>query len=266
MLVTGGQYFNLDYVSISPPESGKPDVWNRDWSYTIGEETTTYEKGQSCGNLGIHWRTIKRYKPELFKHFLLLQQPAAYRDGIVTAWSMEDLQKTIEEDHGGHKVTIVQMHDMVGCQSTAEIKQLRVLLCIFSCLVGADMTARLQLTDLEKARKVHTISWNRQLDIKRWLRRKAMQVGGTPTYVITPLELGMLCEAIQIGLIEDEEKTEGILNTLVATGVLAYNSLKKYNRFFCRWRSLNYRKHGSKTRSSSRSSSRNFDLICLRLV
>ena len=134
--------------------------------------THEYEKGESCGNLGLPWRLLKRHYPELFKNVLVLQQPAAYRDGVVARWCMEDLVEVLKAEAGNRKCNIVQMHDMVGCQSTTEVKHYRLLLDILSSLVAADMTARLQLTDIAKAKKVHDICWIKLRDIKKWLKRK----------------------------------------------------------------------------------------------
>ena len=76
VLVGPGKYFNLDYVAISEKKDGREDQWNRSWSYTIGDETYSYEKGESCANLGLPWRLLKRHYPELFKNLLVI--PVSY--------------------------------------------------------------------------------------------------------------------------------------------------------------------------------------------
>ena len=76
-----------------------------------------FKKGQSCGATMSSVRTIMRKFPELFENVIVMQQPAAYRDAIIVGWCMEDLHERYD--------CVLQQHDLVGIQSTSEIKKKR---------------------------------------------------------------------------------------------------------------------------------------------
>ena len=85
------------------------------------------------------------------KKFLVMQQPAAFRDGIIVGWCMEDL-------HSRRKgVGTMQHHDLLGCQATAEVKQLRFLYGQPDSCIAGEMTACSQVTDIMIAHYVKVI-------------------------------------------------------------------------------------------------------------
>ena len=95
----------------------EPAVWLRTHRVWHNGEELLRREGEKVGNIMQPWVRLKRSDPELFVDVLVLQQPAAYRDSIIVAWCMEDLEKD-------HKLVMMQ-HDLVGCQSSEPVKKKR---------------------------------------------------------------------------------------------------------------------------------------------
>jgi len=116
VVVLPGRHCNADYMDEDETGAFR---WNRNWSYEFQGKQEHYKKGDKVGAMMQQVQAMKRAFPELTNMFLILQQPAAFRDGIIVGWCLEDLNRR-------HKFVMMQ-HDLVGCQSTAEVKQLNFL-------------------------------------------------------------------------------------------------------------------------------------------
>ena len=165
-VVLPGNYLNVDYFDIG--EDGHA-YWNRDWSIEVDGDLKEYAKGEPIGNLGAPLQAVKKAFPELCKQFLIMQQPAAFRDTVIVAWCMEDL-------HEMEKYVFMQ-HDLVGCQLTEAIKQLRWMLMQPDTDILPEMTACSQLTDIIVARPAKACARNAIPGIRQWLKMKAKMSG-----------------------------------------------------------------------------------------
>ena len=116
----------------------------------------------------------------------------------------------------------LQQHDLLGAQSTVEIKKLRAFLNVLNCIIAGDMTAALQLTDIMAAKKNKDIVREHELEIKEWLRRKALQHKRPIDYTIGHEELMMIANRIYDGLQEWLEKYDWVLAGARKGGHLAY--------------------------------------------
>ncbi len=127
----------------------------------------------------------------------------------------------MEDLHARHKNVLMQ-HDLVGCQSTAEIKKLRAHYGQPDCIVAADMTATCQVTDLMAAKKAHDIAFEHQVEIKRWLREKARELNMDVNYAIGPLELMLIANVIHDGWVSWLNEADWVLCGARQGGHLAY--------------------------------------------
>ena len=211
VIVLPGTHANADYMSFD--EAGHA-VWNRDWDYEYLGKSCRHFKGEKLGNTMIQLQHIKKAFPELMEKFLVLQQPAAYRDAIIVAWCMIDLHKKYPY--------VLQQHDLLGAQATTEVKKLRHLLNIPECLIAGNMTDCLQLTDIMIANVVKSIARQEMPGIRRWMKAKALDQGGGMKYTVGSLEILMIAEKIDDGLKSWLEDYDFIFSAARQGGHLAH--------------------------------------------
>ena len=147
VIVLPGKHCNADFIGFDEKGCAR---WNCDWDYEYDGKTWSYWKGDACGNIMQQVQILKRAFPELVERFLILQQPAAYRDAVIVAWCMKDLHK--------REPYVMQQHDLLGAQCTAEVKKLRFLLGQVNAILCGDVTAICQLTDIMIAHYVKSDS------------------------------------------------------------------------------------------------------------
>ena len=94
-------------------------VWNRSWSVEYQGTLKEYWKGDKVGNVMMQAQVLKKAFPAYFEAFMVCQQPAAMRDAIIVAWNVEDMH--------AHHPYVMQQHDLLGAQSTPEVKDLRFI-------------------------------------------------------------------------------------------------------------------------------------------
>jgi hypothetical protein len=191
VLVMPGKHANADYFSF---DEGGYAVWNREWYYEFEGKPVKHMKGEKLGNMCLKLQQIKKAFPHLLQQFLVLQQPAAFRDGIIVGWCMEDL-------HNREKYVMMQ-HDLVGAQATAEVKQLRWAYMQPSACIAPEMTACTQLTDIMIAHVVKSIARKEMPRIRQWLKHRARKNGEEVKYTMGTLEILLIAEAIDKGLNE----------------------------------------------------------------
>ena len=210
-IVLPGIHANADYMSFD--EKGHA-VWNRDWDYEYLGKSFKHHKGEKLGNTMVQLQHIKKAFPNLMEKFLVLQQPAAYRDAIIVAWCMLDLHKKYPY--------VLQQHDLLGAQATTEVKKLRHLLNIPECLIAGNMTDCLQLTDIMIANVVKGIARREMPGIRRWMKAKALAQGGGMKYTVGSLEILMIAEKIDDGLKSWLEDYDFIFSAARQGGHLAH--------------------------------------------
>jgi hypothetical protein len=211
VLVLPGKHANADYFSFD--EHGFA-VWNRDWDYEDQGKPCSHKKGEKLGNSMIQLQHIKKAFPGLMERFLVLQQPAAYRDAIIVGWCMEDLHKKYPY--------VLQQHDLLGAQATTEVKQLRHLWMQPECLIAGNMTDCLQLTDIMIANVVKGIARRHMPGIRKWMKAKAKASGEKMKYTVGSLEVLLIAEAIDKGLQSWMEEYDFIFAAARQGGHLAY--------------------------------------------
>ena len=211
VLVFPGKHANADYFDFD--ESGAA-VWNRDWDYEYEGKSVQHKKGEKLGNMMGQLQQCKRAFPHLLKRFLVMQQPAAFRDGITNGWCMEDL-------HQREKYVMVQ-HDLVGSQATAEVKQLRWAYMQPDSTIAGEMTACSQVTDIMIAHVVKSIARKEMPRIRQWLKQKARRQGKEVKYALGPLEILMIAEAIDKGLEKWLKEYDFVFHGARQGGHLAY--------------------------------------------
>ena len=162
------------------------------------------------------WRKARKALPEVFRNLMVISQPASNRDGIVVQRCMEDLA---EELRG---CNVLQQHDLVGCQSTVEVKKKRAHLRMPDCVIGGDMTACLQLVDILPAKKSKDIVTDLEPTLKQWLKRKAEALGIPTNYTLGPEEVAMVGGRIHAGLEEWLQSWDWIYHGMRQGGHLAY--------------------------------------------
>ena len=157
-------------------------------SVDVENKSFVYKKGEKLGAMMNQLQQVKKAFPELCEKTLILQQPAAFRDGIIVAWCMQDLHL--------RRPYLLMQHDLVGCQATAEVKKLRFMLMQPDAQICGEMTACSQLTDIMIARAVKGIARKQIPEIRRWLKEKARRSGEAANYKAGVLEILMISEAI----------------------------------------------------------------------
>jgi len=212
LLLVPGDHCSLDFIDILP---GGKAVWNRDWDYEYMGEQQQFWKGDGTKNKMKAWVDLKRKMPELFEGITVMMQPAAVRDSIITGWCTKQLGA--EKPHG-----VVQQHDLVGSQTTAGVKKIKMHMHILECIIAAEMTACSQVTDIMCAKKTKTIAHNAAPEIKKWLKRKAAHNSEEVKYAIGPVEMMMLANKIHEGLQAWLQESDWILAGCRQGGHLAY--------------------------------------------
>ena len=209
-VVFPGVHANADYFDIIEGVA----VWNRNWSYSYLGETHSFKVGEKLGNTMMQLQLIKKAFPELTRKYLIVQQPAAFRDGIIVGWCMEDL-------HNRRKHLLMQ-HDLVGCQGTKEVKELRFLYQQPDTTINADMTACSQLTDIMIAHPGKVIARKKMPEIRQWMKTNARLSGKKLSYKVGFLEMLMLVDAIDEGLRQWLNEFDFIFHGARQGGHLAY--------------------------------------------
>ena len=210
VIVLPGIHCNADYFDIVDNVA----VWNRDWSVEVNGETVAYYKGKKLGVIANQLQMIKKAFPELMQRFLVLQQPAAFRDEIIVGWCMEDLHR--------REKYVLQQHDLLGCQSTAAIKQKRWSYMIPDAILAGEMTASEQLTDIMIAHYVKYIARQEMPRIRQWLKERAKKKKTEVKYAIGSLEILLIAKAIDEALEKWLETYDFIFYGARQGGHLAY--------------------------------------------
>ena len=211
-IVLPGAHCCADFFSF---DQNGVAVWNRNWSVEYMGVLKEYWKGDKVGNMMLQAQVLKKAFPQYFEMFMVFQQPAAMRDGAIVAWCMEEM-------HVDHPY-VMQQHDLLGAQSTSEVKELRFLLNQPDAVLCGEMTAPCQVTDIMIAEPVHAVARWELPKIRQWLKENAMKRGSAEVkYRVGLLEILMICEAIEKYLRQWLEDYDFILAAARMGGHLAY--------------------------------------------
>ena len=101
---------------------------------------------------------------------VVLQQPAAWRDKVITSWSYHDLHERLSKD-GFHN--IIMVHDLVGHQLTQTVRKTKYLHNIMQPIIAAEITAALQLTDIRGAKMTNVSLHHSKVEDETDARRKS---------------------------------------------------------------------------------------------
>ena len=164
-------------------------------------------------------------QPDLVSSVVLMQQPAAWRDEVITSWSYHDLHERLKKD-GFHN--IIMVHDLVGHQLSQTVRKIKYLHNIMQSIIAAEMTAVLQLTDIRAAKMMKEFLCHSKLRMRQILAEKAASENTESRYKVGPYEmLWMLNDAIK-RMDEKFEKKDWIISGAREVGWLAWRpSLSK---------------------------------------
>ena len=101
-----------------------------------------------------------------------------------------------QEDPNRQHKQILQQHDLLGTQFSPGTKRKAFLLGQVKTVIAAQMTALLQLTDIMSAAKAKKIVKTSRNEVKRLLRRKAIDEREKPSYKCGKRELLWICSKI----------------------------------------------------------------------
>ena len=163
VLISAGQHCRLDNITMD----GK---WKEDECFHVGDEQVIRTKGEKVPkNCMKIFRSIREKHPDLLEGLVIMQQPNAWRDEVITKWCYEDLASRCP-------YSIVQ-HDLVGHQLTNNTRKVKFMSNIVQSLIAAEMTSVLQITDIAGARsaKIHLAS--AKSEMRRQLAHKAQSEG-----------------------------------------------------------------------------------------
>ena len=174
-----------------------------------------YWKGEKVGNMMMQAQVLKKAFPQYFEEFMVCQQPAAMRDAVIVAWNMEEM-------HIDHPY-VMQQHDLLGAQSTAEVKDLRFLLNIPDAIICGEMTAPTQCTDIMIANPVQEVGHQELPKIRQWMKEFAKKNGEAEVnYKVGLLEIILIADAIERHLRKWHAEYDFILAAARQGGHLAY--------------------------------------------
>jgi len=164
-------------------------------------------------------------QPDLVSSVVLMQQPAAWRDEVITSWSYHDLHERLKKD-GFHN--IIMVHDLVGHQLTQTVRKIKYLHNIMQSIIAAEMTAVLQLTDIRAAKMLKEFLYHSKLRMRQPLADKAASENIESRCKVGPYEmLWMLNDAIK-RMDEKCEKKDWVISGAREVGWLAWRpSLSK---------------------------------------
>ena len=163
VLTSAGQHCRLDDISME-------GTWREDECFHVGNEQIMKVQGEkvpkSCMQV---FRNIREKQPHLLEGLVIMQQPNAWRDEVITKWCYEDLASRCP-------YSIVQ-HDLVGQQLTNNARKVKYMSNVVQSLIAAEMTSVLQITDIAGARsaKIHLAS--AKSEMRRQLSHKAQSEG-----------------------------------------------------------------------------------------
>ena len=100
------------------------------------------EAGAPAGNLILQWRKLRSARPELFRDVVIMQQPAAVTDAVITCWSIEDLSRR-------YPCSLWQKDLSGGGGAGQQCRKAMQLGQQIGAWVAGKMTACLQLTDTD---------------------------------------------------------------------------------------------------------------------
>jgi len=205
---------------------GMDDTWVDDEIIKVGQKTIIRKKGDKV-DAGImkRWRKVRASQPDLVASVVLMQQPAAWRDEVITSWSYHDLHDRLSKD-GFHN--IIMVHDLVGHQLTQTVRKIKYLHNIMQSIIAAEMTAVLQLTDIRAAKMMKEFLHHSKLKMRQMLAEKAASEHTEARYKVGPFEmLWMIRDAIQ-KMDEKLAKQDWIISGAREVGWLAWRpSLKR---------------------------------------
>ena len=81
LVVFPGVHCRLDNVAEAGRRRSSETFW-------VGGKKVQREAGGSAGNLMMPWRKLRSARPELFRDVVIMQQPAAVTDAVITCWSI----------------------------------------------------------------------------------------------------------------------------------------------------------------------------------
>ena len=207
--------------NISP--DGK---WVEDEVIKVGQKTIIRNKNEKVdASIMKQWRKIRSLQPDLVASVVLMQQPAAWRDEVITSWSYHDLHDRMQKE-GFHN--IIMVHDLVGHQLTQNVRKIKYLHNIMQSIIAAEMTAVLQLTDIRAAKMMKEFLHHSKLKMRQMLAEKAASEHAEARYKVGGCEMLWMIRDATKKMDEKLEKNDWIISGAREVGWLAWRpSLKK---------------------------------------
>ena len=160
------------------------------------------------------WRTIRHEAPEALEGITVMQQPAAFLDGVIHLWSLEDLAARYGRS--------VWQRDALATHSTAEAEAAMQAGWQIQALIQGGMTPVLQITDTDLARLLKVYAVEAKEEIRADLHSKAKLLGHRTDFELGTYEcIKVVCEALK-KLKATVADTDLVLAAAVRNGLLAY--------------------------------------------
>ena len=152
---------------VGPPGDRR---WKNTEEFWVGGRKVVHRAGTKVkGGMMEPWLLLRDEFPEVFKEIVIMQQPSATVDEIITAWNLEDLASRFP--------AIVLQRDLQSGALSCRARMAACLLHVLCCWIAPGMTPVTQLTDTDFAKKFKEFLAYFKVEVARELKEQCLAEG-----------------------------------------------------------------------------------------
>eukprot|EP00438_Fugacium_kawagutii_P003448 Skav229316 [mRNA] locus=scaffold2616:95961:99953:+ [translate_table: standard] len=190
------------------------DEWIQSESFEYMGQVRHHVAGQKVGRVLEPWRRLRKERPDLFRHFRVMSQPASNMDGILMSWQ-------IREQSAMYPMSLWQ-RDCFGAVFTDQVRQSQFIGHQVQATIMGKMTSAMQLTDTDFSHEFKS-HMRREVDEKRRLgmmRQRADVAAPSDIHKLSIREIAECLDMSMQKMIDKNDKKQWVLAGLRRNGFL----------------------------------------------
>eukprot|EP00438_Fugacium_kawagutii_P015848 Skav209332 [mRNA] locus=scaffold241:476:7318:+ [translate_table: standard] len=190
------------------------DEWIQSESFEYMGQKRHHVAGQKVGRVLEPWRKLRKERPDLFRHFRVMSQPASNMDGILMSWQ-------IREQSAQYPLSLWQ-RDCFGAVFTDQVRQTQFMGHQVQATIMSKMTSALQLTDTDFSHEFKSLM-KREVDEKRRLgmmRQREDVAAPSDIHKLSIMEIAECLDKSMQKMIEKNDEKQWVLAGLRRNGFL----------------------------------------------
>ena len=189
--------------------------WVEDEEFMIGDQVVRRKAGDKVpGGLMEAWCKLRDEHPKIFEEIVVMQQPSATCNEIITGWGLEDL--------GQRFPAAVLQRDLVSGALSDRARMAAFVQQIICCWVAPGMTPVVQLTDTDIAFPLKRKLDAEKVKLSQEFKTAAIKEGRDVSFKMGPWELVKVVAGSLREFNKDADAKQINIAGLCRNGQLAY--------------------------------------------